>query len=135
MTLAYDPPVRHTRRDYVGNSLNFRLIRGCDPDLIFEHFRRRVVSEEGRFPEMENRFNCSLIPSPTVREKSTLQSATATFSRDITRYGDAYYLVVRCASGWAAEAMRQAFAVVVEIAHEAEIQLYERLRQRVRVRA
>lgn len=135
VTLAYDPPVRHTRRDYVGNSMGFRLIRGCDPDLIFEHFRRRVVAEEGRFPEMENRFNCALAPTPTVREKSTLQSATATFSRDITRYGDTYYLVVRCAGGWAAEVTRQAFAVVVEIAHEADIQLYERLSQRVRVRA
>ena len=83
---------------------------------------------------MENRFNCGLTPTPTVREKSTIQSATAQFSRDITRYGDTYYLVVRCTGGWA-EVARQGFAVVVEIAHEADIQLYERLRQRVRVRA
>ncbi len=59
-----------------------------------------------------------------------------TFKRDISKYGDNYYLVVRCAGGWAAESHpRQAFAVVVEIAHEAEVQLYERLRQRVRVQA
>ena len=136
VTLAYDPPVRHTRRDYAGNTMAFRLIRGCDPDLIFEHFRRRVVADEGPFPEMEARFNCKLEPTSTLREKSSLQTATATFKRDIAQYGDNYYLVVRCAGGWAAESHpRQAFAVVVEIAHEAEVQLYERLRQRVRLQA
>ncbi len=134
VTLAYDPPVRHTRRDYAGNTMGFRLIRGCDPDLIFEHFRRRVVAEEGAFPEMAPRFNCKLSPTPTLRERSSLQTATVVFQRNISQYGDNYYLVVRCAGGWAAESNpRQAFAVVVEIAHEAELQLYERLRQRVRV--
>ena len=132
VSLAYDPPVRHSRRDYAGILMSFRLIRGCDPDLIFEHFRRRMPGEE-RFPELQNRFNCRLEPSSMLREKSTLQSATATFSRDITHYGDTYYLVIRCAGGWAADIGHQGFAVVVEIAHEAEIQLYERLRQRVRL--
>ena len=136
VTLAYDPPVRHTRRDYAGNTLAFRLIRGCNPEFIFEHFRRRVVAEDGPFPEMEARYNCKLEPTPTLREKSSLQTATATFLRDISGYGDSYYLVVRCAGGWAGESHpRQAFAVVVEIAHEAELQLYERLRQRVRLQA
>ena len=136
VTLAYDPPVRHTRRDYAGNTMAFRLIRGCDPELIFEHFRRRVVAEEGHFPEMETKYNCKLEPTSTLRERSSLQTATATFLRDISRYGDNYYLVVRCAGGWASESRpRQAFAVVVEIAHEAEVQLYERLRQRVRLQA
>ncbi|MCT8970694.1 S8 family peptidase [Microbaculum marinisediminis] len=132
VSLAYDPPVRHSRRDYAGNTMGFRLIRGCEPDLIFEHFRRRVA-EDGPFPALENRFNCSLEPRPTLREKSSLQTATASFSRDVSHYGDTYHLVVRCAGGWAADVGRQAFAVVVEIAHEAEIQLYEQLRQRVRI--
>lgn len=132
ISLCYDPPVRHSRKDYAGNTLGFRLIRGCEPDLIFEHFRRRTV-EEGRFPEMANRFNCSLVPAPTLREKSSLQLATATFQRDVSQYGNTYHLVVRCSGGWAADVGRQGFAVVVEIAHEAEVQLYERLRQRGRV--
>lgn len=132
VSLAYDPPVRHTRRDYAGLTMGFRLIRGCQPNLIFEHFRRRTVAE-GRFPDMAARFNCGLEPGPTFREKSSLQTATATFQRDVSIYGDTYHLVVRCAGGWAEEVANQAFAVVVEIAHEAEVRLYERMRQRVRV--
>jgi subtilisin family serine protease len=132
VSLAYDPPVRHTRRDYAGITMGFRLIRGCQSDLIFEHFRRRTV-EEGRFPEMATRFNCGLEPGPTLREKSSLQTATATFQRDVSNYGDTYHLVVRCAGGWAEEIAVQAFALVVEIAHEGEVRLYERLRQQIRV--
>lgn len=132
VALAYDPPVRHSRRDYNGVSMSFRLIRGCNPDHIFDHFRRRAP-EEDRFPEMADRFNCKLDPSPTLREKASLQTATVQFSRDVSHYGDTYYLVVRCAGGWASDIARQAFAVVVEIAHEAEVALYERMRARVRV--
>ena len=134
VSLAYDPPVRHSRLDYNGVSMSFRLLRGCDPEKIFEHFRQRQHAE-GPVPEMEARFNCKLEPSSTVREKSSLQSAKVTFTRDISDYGDMYYLVVRCAGGWSGDAGRQGFAVAVEISHEAGLPLYERLRQQVRVRA
>ncbi len=130
VSLAYDPPVRHSRLDYRGITMNYRLIRGRDPGLIFEHFRQRQKAE-GPVPKIEDRFGCPLEPGPTVREKSSLQCSTATFGRDISRYGDTYHLVVRCAGGWAGDVGQQAFAVVVEIAHEAQIRLYERLRVRL----
>lgn len=133
VSLAYDPPVRHSRLDYNGTALTFRLIRGCEPEKIFEHFRQRTA-DEGPFPEMEKRFDCKLKPSSTAREKSTLQAAVVQFSRDVRIYGSNYYLVVRCSAGWAGDAGLQAFAVTVEISHEAEVALYERLRQRVRIR-
>ncbi|WP_245494448.1 S8 family peptidase [Rhizobium ruizarguesonis] len=132
VTLAYDPPVRHTRADYAGVGMSFRLLRGCAPDLIFEHYRKRAKDEE-RFPEIAGRFDCKLTPSSTIREKGTVQSATATFKRDVAEYGNDYYLVVRCESGWASHVDRQNFAVVIEISHKAELQLYERIRQRIRV--
>lgn len=134
VSLAYDPPVRHSRMDYNGVSMGFRLIRGCDADAVFEHFRQRA-QVEGPVPDMENRFNCKLEPGPTLREKSSLQTANIVFSRDVSTYGDTYFLVVRCAGGWSGDVGQQAFAVTVEISHEAEIALYERLRQRARVRA
>ena len=133
-SLAYDPPVRHSRLDYNGVSMSFRLVRGCEPETIFEHYRQRTQAE-GPIPEMANRNNCTLSPSSTAREKSSLQSASVTFSRDVSSYGDAYYLVVRCAGGWSGDVGQQGFAIVVEISHEAELTLYERLRQQLRVRA
>jgi hypothetical protein len=131
-TLAFDPPVRHTRTDYAGVGMSFRLIRGCKPKLIFDHYRKRT-KEEGPVPEIEKRFGCSLLPGPQAREKATVQSARVTFKRSIEAYGDTYYLVVRCEGGWASFVDRQRFAVVVEISQKAEVQLYERIRQRIRV--
>jgi hypothetical protein len=134
VTLAYDPPVRHSRSDYAGLDMNFRLIRGCSPDQIFEHYRRRVTAD-GPVPELEARFQCKLEPGPQQRERSTVQTGRKIFRRDVSQYGDDYYLVVRCASGWAAGVDRQRFAVVVEISHKAQVQLYERIRQRARLTA
>jgi hypothetical protein len=134
VTLAFDPPVRHTRSEYAGVGMSFRLIRGCEPDLIFDHYRRRE-QDEGPFPELAPRYNCTLVPGPQAREKGTVQCATATFRRGIEGYGHTYYLVVRCESGWAAHLDRQHFAIVVELLHKAEVQLYERVRQRLRLSA
>jgi hypothetical protein len=135
VTLSYDPPVRHTRVDYTGVGMSFRLIRGCAHTLIFEHYRKRT-KEEGSFPEIADRFDCSLSPGPQAREKGTVQCATATFKRNIKGYGDEYFLVVRCEGSWATTSINsQRFAVVVEISHKAEIQLYERIQQRIRLLA
>lgn len=133
VTLAYDPPARHTRVDYAGVGMSFRLVRGCQPDLIFDHYRKREVAIDGKHPELKARYNCALEPGPQAREKATLQRARITFKRNIEAYGDPYYLVVRCEGGWADYVARQRFAVVVEIAHKAQVQLYERLRQQVRL--
>jgi len=134
ITLAYDPPVRHTRLDYAGNRMSFKLHRGCDPALLFDHYRKRSA-EDGRHPDLEGRFTCKLEPGSTERGRNSVQVARASFTR-ASDYPDPFYLVVRCEGGWAADAEpTQAFAVVVELATENEIQLYERLQARVRLNA
>jgi subtilase family protein len=84
VTLAFDPPVRHTRNDYAGIGMSFRLIRGCDPQQIFEHYRKRS-KEEGPFPEIEARYDCKLLPGAQAREKGTIHRATALFN-DPSKY-------------------------------------------------
>jgi hypothetical protein len=58
-----------------------------------------------------------------------------TFKRGVEDYGDYSYLVVRCESGWATHVDRQQFAIVVELLQKADVQLYERVRQRLRLQA
>jgi hypothetical protein len=132
VTLAYDPPVRHSRNDYRGLTMDFRLVRGVAPEEIFEHFRRRSEAD-GPVPELPDRFQCKLTPGPQDRERSTVQTAKKTFRRNVSGYGDDYYLLVRCAARWEQMEAQQRFAVVVEISHRAAIRLYERIRQRIRV--
>ncbi|MEM6848893.1 MAG: hypothetical protein AAF580_12625 [Pseudomonadota bacterium] len=132
VSLAFDPPVRRTRAEYIGTKMNFRLLRGCPADDVFSHFRSRSA-EEGDPPSIPDKFMCGLEPGPNSRDSQTLQTAAKTFVKDTANYGDEYYLVVRCAGGWAEpREVAQNFAVVVELEHQPAIQLYARLRQRVR---
>lgn len=132
-SLAFDPLVRRTRAEYIGTKMNFRLLRGCPVGQVFEHFRARIP-EEGRPPDIAARFRCDLKPGPNDRDGQTLQTGAQTFVQDTADYGDEYYLVVRCAAGWAEEqVVDQRFAVVVELEHQPAVRLYARLRQRVRV--
>lgn len=133
VTLAYDPPVRHNRSDYRGVKMDFRLVRGTSSQEIFEHYRRRTEAE-GPVPELPTRLLCDLQPGPQERELSTVQTAKVVFRKNISNYGDDYYLVIRCAAAWSQDHVAdQRFAVVVEVSHQAALRLYERVRQRVRL--
>ncbi len=133
VSLAFDPPVRRTRAEYIGTKMNFRLLRGCPATEVFSHFRARTA-DEGDPQDIPNRFKCHLEPGPNNRDRHTLQMAAKAYVKDTTDYGDEYFLVVRCVGGWAEpQEVAQNFAVVVELEHQPAIQLYARLRQRVRV--
>ena len=132
VSLAFDPPVRHTRLEYLGLRLNYHLIRGMKPNDIFEHFRQRTKDEK-RFDDLPSTAKCALDPSRDIRGTSTLQAATFKMARNIDHYGDDYYLVVFAERRWAGEEItHQRFAVAVELEHEAQINIHQQLRARVR---
>jgi len=132
-TLAFDPPVRQTRADYLGVTMNLRLIKGRSAQEVFDHFRRRGADEDAA--EALGSSDCPLVPGKMQRDMGTLQSAELSMQRWYDRWGDTWYLVVRLAGGWAKDFVtRQRYAVVVEIAHEAEIPLHAQLAARVQAR-
>lgn len=134
VSLAFDPPVKRTRAEYIGTKMNYRLIRGCPADQVFEHFRSHTGAETEP-PGIEGRFKCNLQPGPNRRDRNTIQTSSVKFTQETTQYGADYFLVVRCVGGWASdEEVRQRYAIVVELEHEAQVELYARLQQRVRVR-
>ena len=128
VTLAYDPPVRHTRFDYLGVRMSFRLIRGKSVVEIADAFRQRTRDEQRVDPLTSTRYDCPMKPRPTVREGGTLQKAIFTIRRRPSPdYGDTYYLVVRCEKKWARdEHGPQRYAVVVVVEHLSEVNLYNR---------
>lgn len=136
VSIAYDPPVRRTRNDYLGTKMDFRLLRGIDEAELFEHFRDRDKKLDGAAPAVPPKFKCKLQPGSDERANNTLQTASVTFKRDTVEYGEVYHLVVRCLSHWAVDqVLDQRFAVVVELEHQPEIRIYNRVRERVQVRA
>lgn len=135
VALAFDPVVRHTRLDYAGLSMNFDLYRGATAQEVFDACRKWEKAEGKAFSLIDSR-RCKFFPATRLRGKGTLQCGTFTAQRSLDGYGDSYYLAVRCEGGWAsALTPDQRFAVAVELGHEAEIALYQRVRQRVQLPA
>ena len=131
VALSFDPPVRHTRVDYAGNKMGFHLLRGTNAQEVFDAFRK-WEKEEGDAAKIAEGLKCDVKPGAQRRERGTLQCGTFVAHRNIAKYGDSYFLAVRCESGWSAEEQR--FAVAVELRAQADIPLYQQIRERVRVR-
>jgi len=142
VALAFDPPVRRRRMDYLGVQMNFQMIRGKTLAEVTAAFEAVGPDEEadGAIPQP---YNIPFEPKGRPlreayrRNTSTLQLGCFEFER-ATRYSDTYWLLVRSQRKWApVEIERQDYAVAVTLeAHED--QLYNsislRLQQRTRLR-
>lgn len=134
VALAFDPPVRHTRSDYLGVTMGWRLLRGTDEKSVFDRYRK-WTKEEGKPPEFPPRFVCSSDIGSDLRERGTLQVGTYTGRTDISGYGDRYYVAVWCSRKWAPESIEtQRFALCVQLRHANVTTLYQTLRQPVKLR-
>lgn len=132
--LAFDPPVRRRRQDYLGTQMDFMLIRGKTPAQISAAYKKAGpdADMEGAFQQP---YRVPMKPPPTKGpSKGTLQKGTFRFKREGKDYGDSYWLVVRAVRRWApAEVEDQDFAVAVTLEADAP-ELYARVRARLRAR-
>jgi Subtilase family len=135
VSLAFDPPVRHTRADYLGVTMGWRLLRGTSENDVFDRYRK-WTKEEGKPPEFPPKLVCPTDIGSDLRESGTLQVATYSGKTDISKYGDKYYVAVWCSRRWApATIEKQRYALSVQLRHENLTTLYQVLRQPVKLQA
>jgi hypothetical protein len=134
VALAFDPPVRRRRQDYLGVHMDFMLIRGKTPAEISEAYRA-VAGEEDAERAFKPPYRVAIEPAQTRGPaKGTLQRGEFRFKRENKSYGDRFYLVVRASRRWApADIETQSFAVAVTLEAD-DPQLYARLQTRARAR-
>lgn len=135
VTLAFDPPVRRQRAEYLGSSMSFRLVRGLPLDEVARIFRAPAAGENK--PSLPSCNDCHLEPTSTRRDKGTVQHGAWTVHQNRSlEYPEPFYLVVRNERGWQKpEEPPQAYAVVVSLEHRSRpIQLYNAVRGRTRER-
>ena len=142
VTLAYDPPVRRRRAEYLGVRMNCTLIRGKTLDEVVDAYRH-FTSEEQEAAEQagdgvpkafQGAAKCGLSPGPTALRSSTLQRSSWKFSREQQDYGEISYLIVRAQRIWAPPSITdQNFAVTVTLEAD-EPQLYNLVRNRLQLR-
>jgi len=133
VSLAFDPPVRRSRKDYPGVQMQFDLIRGTALQEVYDAYRA-LDKDEDKPESLLGRNRCAFVPSINLRKPGTLQTGTFTMRQDISSYGDTYFLVVRCLGRWAASLIEaQPYSIAVMLRHSASIRLYERMRVRLSV--
>ncbi len=137
VSLAFDPPVRARRADYLGVEMHFDVIRGKNRDEIVKAYQKAAGEEVGR---IKGASKLDLFPQVTGapgRKKSTLQKGSFRLKKAPKKdYGDTYYVVVRAEKkAWLppnTTVQRYALAVVLE-ADAAD--LYAKVRERLALRA
>ncbi len=145
VTMAYDPPTRHTRGDsYLGLTMEFHMFRNISAQMVESLFRDWTKAPaEGNEEALGSVISAlptsqkiDLRPGIKRRKKGTLQKGMIQISDQRWRYdGGPIILSVACLRKWAPEELdSQRYAVVVSIRHSGEeIRLYDRIRQHVRV--
>src|SRR5262249_18331518 len=142
VSLAFDPPVRRRRAQYLGVEMSYALIRGKSVDEIVEAYRALTAEEQAAVRRRERTmpgalqspYRCDLRPGPQALQSSTPQRSEWTFQREQQDYGESWYLVVRATRNWATDDVTsQDFGIAVCLEAE-KPQLYSLIRQRVQAR-
>jgi hypothetical protein len=141
-SLAFDPPVRRRRVEYLGVEMGMHLFRGRTADEIIQSYKALTAEERKTAPKsIQGAENCNLLPNAATVESSTLQRCEWTFRREGRQYPDTYYLMLQARRNWAPPEIRdQSYGVCVTLVADEPrlynlIQLRVRQRQRVRTRA
>ena len=134
VALAFDPPVRRTRREYMAGQMRFDLLRASTLDEVAAWYQRQDPAEPLRLPSDRRRL--ALMPGTNATSNSALtvrEARRTLFNEDD---GDTYYLVVTHQSRPWATSGEQAYALAVALEEEErqDVDLYVDLRQRVRPR-
>lgn len=152
ITLAFDPPTRHTRGDsYLGVTMEFSLYKGVEDKDVLNSFINAKKAKENRleedFHEMSKEnlrekygttFDVKLTPGSSIRKKGTLQRGQVKISNRATKFDEPLYLVVSSSRKWARkeDIPVQRYALVVSITHSnEEIKIYNKIQAKIQNRA
>ena len=139
VALAFDPPVRRQRREYIAASMQVDLYRAVDLDDLVKIMERQ--SKDDARPPIDDRRRVDMQPGVNSQKSATLLVRTWAPRRMNLDDGDTYYLVVvHRAQTWARERVdyqeqRYAIAAVLEDEGRIGIDLHALVRQQVRVPA
>lgn len=130
VTLAFDPPTRMTRKQYLGATMKFNLFRDVDVEQIKEKY---AEMDESDFNEDNVPNEIPLIPGANVVNKGTVQKRMWIIDRTPQIISDSLKLVVVCNNKWIEdEEYKQSYAVVVTVEQRERVELYNKIKERIR---
>ena len=132
VALAFDPPVRHRRFDYLAYQMDFLVVRGIELADLFEIAAAGIEDPEaGKLGEYE----VKLRPTRTTRSRGTLQVGRLCVSqRPHKKFHDDWYIVVRSLNKWMkTDAPPQPYALTATLEVERGEHLYAEIQAEVRL--
>ena len=140
VSLAFDPPVRSSRKEYLARTMWFDLLQGLTTDEV-QRYKERV--ESGQAPRLPSGAEIDMLPKKTVVQWSTLQVRRHIWQRGLrlreASDGDAsLHIVVGCQRRFKTGLLdsKQRYGLVVNLWHEGEgVRIYQALRTTIRVPA
>jgi hypothetical protein len=135
VALAYDPPVRRQRREYLAGEMSFDLLRNVSVEDVRRRYERQGAQRVPLYTGQREKID--LEPGVQATNNSTLQVRHFQTQQLDPDDGDVYYVAVTHRSaGWADEG-DQRYALGVELVEEErqQVDLYAAVQQQARVRA
>lgn len=132
VALAFDPPVRHRRFDYLAFEMDFLVVRGIELPALFEVAAMGIEDPAaGKLGDYE----VKLRPTRTERSHGTCQVGHKVWGqRPSDKFHDDWYVVVRSTQKWmGADAPPQPYALTVTLEVERGKELYVELEAQVRI--
>jgi len=133
ITLAYCPPVRTTRMEYVATKISYRLVKGASLDEVQRHFNQALKKDvEKTIPDV-GQTNRTI--TAQEREKGTVQSSIWEF-KQLSPKDKWFVVVTRQDKDWGTPLCREvedyALVVTVNDRENQEVQLYTQIQVRIR---
>lgn len=141
VSLAYDPPVRASRKDYLARTMWLEVLKGISAMEIASFRGRQAPGEEG--PPLPNKNQLGLRPSKQALVWSTLQVRRIEWQRAPQlpvldgETEPTLHILVGCQNRFShGEAAEQWYGLAVRLWHEdATVELHQQLQSRIRPRA
>ncbi|GET43926.1 S8 family peptidase [Microseira wollei] len=140
VALAYDPPVRAIRKEYLANNMGVEALQGLTAQEVERYRSRRTAEDTGNLPSGAE---IDMRPSKTRLQWSTLQVRRKEWKRKPAlriptgETEPVIHFVIGCQQRFPTGLdIKQGYGLVVLFWHEAEqIELYQSLQNRVTLRA
>ena len=143
VTLAYDPPTRLSRRDYIATNMWLDVFGGLTTEQVIEYRSKYLGDSDPPVVPPNNRLNFSpagrTIRMSTVQKRSWASNQGTIFLNRLDPKGDAWlHIFVGCQQVFTNPLGEdsQRYALVVTLEHDSQsIDVYQQVRARVRTRA
>jgi hypothetical protein len=138
VVLIYSPPIRRNRIDYMGVGMEFHLFKNMEIQEVLRSYGTIQIAEDlgDIVPEELKVKEIDLHPGVRVRKRGIHQKGIKIYSKKPGIDGDKHLvLAVVSQNKWLKDKEYiQDYAVVVKIRHEMRIEIYNRIKQQIRVR-